>query len=573
MGKSVKKTQNIVMIADLEKEIASLKQQLEELKDIVAIMPGHVYLKDNNGVFKVCNDLQAKDFGYNQGYLVASDLIGKTDYDILPKNQASQVRAIDLEVMRSKKTQVIEEIVTLPNGEQATFLSQKVPFYGAGSKNPTGILGISFNITEYKRNEEKLRKTKIAYQKQEQKHKEKLISLNKQITGLDIAVDQTIEDYITNIKDYFENLIAVMPGNVYWMNKDNVFLGCNNNQAANANLKSRQDIIGKTNYDMPWKEQADALNVLNNKVMRENKAYVAEEFATMINDSGVFLSHKVPLHDRTGEVIGLLGISFNISERKKLEEDLKKAKENAEQLDMLKSNFIQNMEHDIRTPFSGIYGLTSLLVEQETDKTKKSLLTDVHNSAKELLDYCNTILDFANIESETIPIISKRFNLKNLISKVIIMELPAAKTKNLSLKMQYQDDIPSIFFGDSFRIKRMLINLISNAIKFTNQGYVEISVKLAKPLDKKGRKAILAISVKDSGIGIPKSVQDFLFEKFIKGSPSNKGIHKGHGLGLRIVRQFISELDGNIDVISKEKQGTEIICTIPFEIPLVDVLP
>lgn len=572
MKNSAEKQHHITTTIALEKEIASLKQQLKELQNIITTMPGHVYLKDHNGVFKVCNNLQAKDFGYDQGYLVASDLIGKTDYDILPKNQASQLRAIDLEVMRSEKTYSIEEVVTLPNGEQATFLSQKVPFYGTSSKKPTGILGISFNITEYKNKEKKLKKTREMQRQQEQQHKKALKLLHNQITGSTTTTNQSIEDYAINIKDYFENLIAAMPGNVYWMNKNNVFLGCNDNQAANANLKSRHNIVGKTNHDMPWRKSADALNALNNKVMREDKAYIEEEFATMTNDSGVFLSHKVPLHNRTGEVIGLLGISFNISDRKKLEEDLKKAKENAEQINILKSIFIQNMEHDIRTPFSGIYGLTSLLVEQETDPAKKTLLIDIQNSAKELLDYCNTILDFSNIESETIPIINKRFNLKNLITKIVTMESPAAKTKNLLLQMQYENNIPEIFFGDNFRIKRILINLVSNAIKFTNKGYIKILIKLAKPLEKKERTAILSIAVEDSGIGISKNVQNFLFEKFVKNSPSNKRIHKGHGLGLKIVRQFIAELNGDIDVISEATKGTKIICTIPLETPLADII-
>lgn len=255
-----------------------------------------------------------------------------------------------------------------------------------------------------------------------------------------------------------------------------------------------------------------------------------------------------------------------------MEKDLKKAKEEAEQINILKSNFIRNMEHDIRTPFSGIYGLSSILIDREKNEETKSLLIDIHNSAKELLDYCNTILDFSNIESGEDPIVKKRFNLFDLVQQVISMEVPSAKLKNLDLNIEYHEDVPKVLLGDDFRIKRILINLISNSIKFTHKGYVKLLVQLAQE-NQEQRKVVLAITVDDSGIGIPKSIQNRLFEGFIKASPSNKGIYKGCGLGLRIVRQFMNDLGGDIDLVSNENGGTKFTCTIPFGLPLVEDMP
>lgn len=422
--------------------------------------------------------------------------------------------------------------------------------------------------------EQEIQRLKKNHIDQETSRKKKLIAINKKITGLKNEKNKSVEQYVTDIKDYFENLIAFMPGHVYWMDKNNVFLGCNGEQAKSANLVSRHEIVGKTNYDMPWRKQAKKLNDVNNKVMAENKPYVAEELATMAYGAGVFLSHKVPLHDHEGNVIGLLGISFDITDRKKLEKELKEAKEAAELANTIKTNFIQNMEHDIRTPFSGIYGLTSILTEQENDPTKKSLLNEILGSAKELLDYCNTILDFSHIESGHIPITSKRFNLEALINGVVRMEMPAANLKNLELKTYYQKEAPKIIFGDDFRIKRILINLMSNSIKFTNAGHVAVNVRLINTEDShKKREVILAMSVEDSGIGIPKNMQDRLFEKFEKRRPSNQGITRGHGLGLRIVKQFMDDLSGDIDIISQEGKGTKIIFSLPFKIPLTDALP
>jgi two-component system aerobic respiration control sensor histidine kinase ArcB len=279
----------------------------------------------------------------------------------------------------------------------------------------------------------------------------------------------------------------------------------------------------------------------------------------------------MPFYNETGEVIGILAIAVDITDIKRLEKQLRNEKERVEKLSQAKTEFIRNMEHDIRTPFSGIYTIANSLATQETNIEKKQYLTAVAQGAKELLDYCNNILDFSRIESGTMPILSKKFDLQRLVNSIILIEKSAAEAKKLTLTNEYTDDVPKVVIGDNNRLQRILINLVSNAIKFTKKGYVKIQVKLIKreKIGEKG-KVIIRFIIQDTGIGIPEAQQQYIYEKFTKLTPSNKGRDKGYGLGLPVVKQLMADIDGEIDVASKLDSGTTFACTIPFDLPLTD---
>lgn len=183
-------------------------------------------------------------------------------------------------------------------------------------------------------------KNKTLYIKRVDQLKEIIQCKTQEIKALKLEIKKNKslqKEKLQDIADYYENLIGVLPGHVYWMDKNNVFLGCNDLQAKNAGLRSRKDIVGKTNYDMLWKDQADDLNKLNLSVMENGIAYTAEEYAIMANGPGIYLSQKVPLRDKNNEIIGMLGISFDITERKRMEEDLVRAKEAAQAADKAKT--------------------------------------------------------------------------------------------------------------------------------------------------------------------------------------------------------------------------------------------
>jgi two-component system aerobic respiration control sensor histidine kinase ArcB len=329
--------------------------------------------------------------------------------------------------------------------------------------------------------------------------------------------------------------------------------------------------IGKNSYDfakqMGWTEKfVDQLHREHLAVIKEGKGKVTEYTGILADGKEyTFLSHKYPLIVN-GKTVGLVGVSVDITDRKNLEQHLKEAKEQAEIANKLKSQFIANMEHDIRTPCSGIAEMTKMLATEEKDQKKCARLNSVAAASKQLLDLLNNILAFDHVEFGRIPVLHKKFNIRDLINDILKLEEPVTHLKNLHLLAVFSDEIPKQLIGDEHRLRRILINLVSNAIKFTEKGYVSLTVKLLRTIDNK--MCLLKISVKDTGRGISQEEQNLIYEKFSRGTPANEGIHKGMGLGLYIVKQFIEDIDGEIEVQSRPGFGSTFTCIIPFHIPL-----
>jgi two-component system aerobic respiration control sensor histidine kinase ArcB len=389
----------------------------------------------------------------------------------------------------------------------------------------------------------------------------------------------SIEIIVENIIRYYESIIGCMPGNVYWLDKNGVAIGCNNNVLNMFGLPSLSAFKGLSFDDMgrigKWTQKAqDSFKNDTLEVVKTGKAKLNIEEPPIPHSDGriiYFLTSRVPLYDQVGEIIGVVGISVDITELKNAQASLKEAKEQAETADRLKSEFIRNMEHDIRTPFGGIWGLANILYEQEQDQIKKGLLGDIASSAKELLDYCNSILDFSKVEAGNLPVLEKKFNLNELVNRILVIEKPAITVKNLQFQLEYEAGLPKVLMGDPYRLKRILINLLSNSVKFTDNGYINLKIKLIKQTN--SRHMVIRFIVEDSGIGMPKEKQDLIYEKFVRLNSSNQGIYKGLGLGLRVVKQFMEEIGGDLELNSTLGKGSTFICTIPFKLPLIEDIP
>ena len=365
-----------------------------------------------------------------------------------------------------------------------------------------------------------------------------------------------------------KKILNSIPGSVYWKDQNGKYLGRNLYSAEKmvvVNNKCDNEIdyiIGKTDYELFPKETAEEYRKHDLTVMQTGKELVIEETVTTSdNKKTTQLSTKKPLYDQNNNIVGVIGNTVDISHIKEVENKLIMAKQKAERLAEIKSNFISNMEHDIRTPFSGILGLSSLLSEQEDDLVKKEYLNEIALSAQELLNYCNSIIDFSKVEMEFIPITFKEIKLKELVEQLLTIERPAATMKKLKLDYTYDESIPEIVVGDFYRVQRILVNLISNAIKFTNHGQVLIKIELDRLEESK---AIIRFIIEDTGIGIAAENIDYIFDKFYRETPSNRGYYNGIGLGLKVVKRFTEDLSGSINVHSKQKEGTIFYCTVPF---------
>jgi two-component system, OmpR family, aerobic respiration control sensor histidine kinase ArcB len=280
---------------DKEQELLALKNENATLKKILTLMPGNVYWKDREGKYQGCNQNTADLLKLNS----PEDIIGKTLLELDDAKHAASVHHYDEQLMANNKQDIQEEHTCNSAGVPVIYLSHKTPLHDEQG-NVIGLVGVSIDITEQRKIEEELKKL------------------------LEEAKDKEIYS--------LKKVVSLMPGNIYWMDKNCRYLGCNDNVANVLNLNSCDDIVGKSNADLIDSKSADDLNKVNQVVMSTGQELNVEEIGFDSNNNpAIYLTRKVPLRDDNDQIIGVAGISFDITKRKKMEEELRAAKEKAEE--------------------------------------------------------------------------------------------------------------------------------------------------------------------------------------------------------------------------------------------------
>lgn len=357
---------------------------------------------------------------------------------------------------------------------------------------------------------------------------------------------EKIETKNKTISQYLQDIISVVPGSIYWKNKEGIYLGCNDFMAKTAGL-SISDIIGKSDYEL-WPSQAAKLCENDKRVMDLGQSIRIEEEVTLSNGKKrYFIVDKMPLRDPQGALNGIIGNSMEITDLKEIQAALESAN-NA------KTEFIANMSHDIRTPLTGVVGMSKLLENKLLDPSQKQYAQWLGESGTQLLNMVNVILDTVSAENinET-DLHEEHFDLNQMILDILQLERPSTLTKGIDLKTHVDENIPPCLISDHTKLHRILLNLLGNAIKFTQSGQIVIDVKLLK---QNNTHVLLHFSVSDTGIGIPYDLHDKVFDKFFRVTPSYKGVYTGHGLGLHIAQSYANLLGGEILLTSKAGVGT-----------------
>jgi len=276
---------------------------------------------------------------------------------------------------------------------------------------------------------------------------------------------------------------------------------------------------------------------------------------------GHFETVKTPTHNRDGKLVGVLGIAREITERKLLTESLQRAKEEAEMAARAKSSFLANMSHEIRTPMNAIIGLTELALRTALTPRQQDYLDKVHAAANSLLGLLNDILDFTKIEAGKLTMEAIPFPLEQVFDGVAAIMAIQIEDKGLELHFAQGPGVPSHLIGDPLRLRQVLTNLASNAMKFTEQGDIIIHTSCVSVAD---NKTVLRFAVRDSGIGISEEQMGRLFQAFSQADDSTTRKFGGTGLGLAISRQLVELMEGRIWAESEPAKGSTFFFEIPF---------
>ena len=383
-------------------------------------------------------------------------------------------------------------------------------------------------------------------------------------TILDITDRRSMEDELERQFALMQALIETIPNPIFHKGADTRFLGCNKAYEAAFGITLHQ-FVGKRVLDLTYLSEED-----RQAYQAEDEAVIASTGRAAREMSMTFADGEV--HDTLysvtgfasadGKPAGLVGLIVDITPLKNAEREAQQARAAAEDAAAAKADFLANMSHEIRTPMNAILGLTHIALQTDLDARQRSYLEKVDAASKSLLGIINDILDFSKIEAGMMAIESVDFSLAEVFEHVADLSTHKAEDKGLALRFDSAPDVPDRLRGDPLRIKQVLMNLVSNALKFTDRGEVAVAVRRAAADSDKLR---LRFEVRDTGIGMSEAEQARLFSPFTQADTSTTRRYGGTGLGLSICKRLVGLMGGEIGVVSTTGEGSEFFFEIPLE--------
>lgn len=497
-----------------------------DLEDVINSLPGHIYWLDRNNVFLGCNDLQAKTAGLASRH----DIVGRTVPEFQKKEDAELLLRVNNTVMETGLPQIMEEPHLKLDGRVDPYLSYKMPLRDKHGQT-AGIVGISFDITNSKNRERTL------------------------LTSLD-QLNLTLDTVVSFLSCY-----------VYWKNKNGTYIWCNDLLAKFWGLNSAADVIGKTDCDLLPKELADAYRAADLRVMQSKEAETVEEPADYEGKQLVFLSQKRPMFDAQGNTMGILGVSLDITERKKGEELELRTKIQKKTDDFMK--IVKFMEttssaiaHELRTPLATINLQMDLLESaalspDDSQQEKETFLRQTVAAAKRIIKSTSYVISDMLIKLRSIAsgeIANTNFHCASVAASVqsLIDQYPFHDGEKALVQINMKDDFE--YFGNDNLTLHLISNLMKNAlraIKEAGKGEILIELKKGGVFNK--------LIFSDTALGVDEKFLPHIFERFETKALNDGGI----GLGLSFCKMVMQSYGGDIVCESEQGKYAKFILTFP----------
>ncbi|WP_028997698.1 PAS domain-containing sensor histidine kinase [Azohydromonas australica] len=520
------------------------------LELVLEASPDPIWIKDLQGRFTLVNSAAAAVLGRSR-----QALVGLRDRDVLPAAFADKLEAEDLRIMRNGESLRVEEtLLDAGRAEQRVYASVKVPLRSAEG-HIAGMLGIARDVTEHKATEQALADLNATLESQVRERTQALQQLAAREQAIlccaaSAIVTTDLQGRITSFNPAAEALFGLPAAQV---------LG-----RPVLQLHDARDLQAQLPQALP----ADAMPVLRPIAEADVSGIPVgqgSEWLFTHADGRRFpglLSLSV-LRDAGQQPMGLLGVVTDLSERKALEDELRRRTSQAEAASAAKSAFLANMSHELRTPLNAVIGLSQVLQQMALPPQAQAYVGHIADAGAHLLALTNDVLDLSRIEAGQLRIETVAFELRPLLDEVLAALQPQAEAKGLRLSAELAPELPRRLVSDPLRLRQMLLNLLSNAVKFTDTGGVTLRARVLVP---GGRQVLLRLDVADTGIGIDSQLLPRLFEPFTQADASVTRRHGGSGLGLSTVQRLVDLMGGTLLVSSQPGQGSTFSLKLPFDV-------
>ncbi|MCF4994911.1 transporter substrate-binding domain-containing protein [Pseudomonas syringae] len=376
---------------------------------------------------------------------------------------------------------------------------------------------------------------------------------------------QAAERALSDQFEFMRSLVNGTPHPIYVRDRQGLLQSCNDSYLEAFSAR-REDVIGKSVIQGTLSNafEARAFQADYQRVVAEGKPLVLDRPLQIGNRQLTIYHWILPYRDSSGDVQGIIGGWIDISERRQLLDKLRAAKERADSANRAKSTFLATMSHEIRTPMNAVIGMLELTLKRiEAHHPDRSSIDTAYRSAKDLLGLIGDILDIARIESGRLSLSPEWINLEDTVGSTVRIFDGLARQKNLSLQVNLHPRATAVDVHlDPLRFKQVLSNLISNAIKFTEQGHIRIAVNVQDT--EVADRCLLQLTVQDSGAGISAEDQQRLFEPFVQAGNGGRQSRGGAGLGLVISRNLCEMMGGQLQLSSQPDIGTQVCISLPL---------